>query len=125
MCRSGVGGRPRVVHHVVGQHHVLGCHLLARPSVVAPGARCPLAGARVLLAVGTWGSVGSVLGQVLGQRLSSHGVDEGLRWSGSRRRRWVGHVGRAAAAAWVLGRGGLCGLGDGAGGVRRVGLVGR
>lgn len=84
MCRCGVGGRPRVVHHVVGQHHILGCHL-AWAAVVAPGARSPLAGARVLLSVGTRGRVRGVLGQVLGQRrLSSHGVNDGLWWSGSR-----------------------------------------
>lgn len=125
MCRSGVGGRPRVVHHVVGQHNVLGRHL-ARPAVVAPGARSPLAGARVLLGVGTRGRVGGVLGQVLGQRrLSSHGVNDGLWWSGSGGRRWVGHVWGSAAATGVLGCGRLCGLGDGAGGVRRVWLVGR
>lgn len=48
-----------MVHHV-GQHHILG-HLLARPSVVAPGTRSALAGAGVLLGVGTLGSVGGVL----------------------------------------------------------------
>lgn len=49
-----------MVHHVGGQHHILG-HLLARPSMVAPSTRGTLARARVLLGVGTLGSVGRVL----------------------------------------------------------------
>lgn len=72
-----------MVHHVGGQYHIPS-HLLARPSVMAPGTRGTLTGTGVLLGMGTWGSVWGVLRQVLRQRrLSSHGVYDGLWLGGS------------------------------------------